>query len=143
MELSNKIEYALLAMLSLAIHYQDEDALQIRQIADEQNIPNRYLEQILAELRRSGLIRSERGARGGYRLAQDPQKITALAIVNCIEGADWQAENKSKAKTHESAAIFEIWGAARQAADSVLHGYTLQDLLEKKKFRQRSIMYYI
>lgn len=143
MELSNKTEYALLAMLALATRYQEDEPLQIRQIAAEQNIPNRYLEQLLAELRRGGLIRSERGARGGYRLSYPPERITILAIVNCIEGADWQQEDKTVAGTGESAAILEIWQMARKAANTVLQTHTLQDLLDKRESNQRSIMYYI
>lgn len=144
MELSNKTEYALLAMLCLAAHYRDDEPQQIRQIAAEQNIPNRYLDQLLAELRRGGLIRSERGAKGGYRLAQAPNKITVFAVVHCMEGIDWQAsEDKTHAKTEDSAILLKIWQESRQAAKAIWQRYTLQDLLEKMESRQRSIMYYI
>ncbi|MBD3884003.1 Rrf2 family transcriptional regulator [Phormidium tenue FACHB-886] len=144
MELSNKTEYALLAMLSLAVHYNDDEPLQIRQIAVEQNIPNRYLDQLLAELRRGGLIRSERGAKGGYWLAQAPEKTTVLSILNCIEGADWQdTESKGDVNASEKGVILKIWQEAKQAARVVLQKYTLQDLVEKREAWQRPIMYYI
>jgi Rrf2 family protein len=144
-ELSNKSEYALLAMLELAAHYKAGEPLQIRQIAAEQNIPNRYLEQLLAELRRGGLIRSERGAKGGYFLAQDPQNTTVLDVVNCMEGVDWQnTQHRSDAKSGESEAIWEMWQEAKQAAKTILQNYTLQDLLDKRNTRQQlNIMYYI
>lgn len=145
MELSNKSEYALLAMLELTIHYHENEPLQIRQIALQQNIPDRYLEQLLAALRRSGLIRSERGARGGYFLSREPWKITVLDIVNCIEGIDSQrARNSATANTAASIEILKIWQEARQAADAVLQQHTLQDLLEQQNARQRQgVMYYI
>lgn len=144
MELSNKSEYALLAMLELTTHYHENEPLQIRQIALQQNIPDRYLEQLLAGLRRSGLIRSERGAKGGYLLSREPWKITLLEVVNCIEGIESQrARNSATSKTAASIEIVKIWREARQAADTVLQEYTLQDLLEKQNSRPQSVMYYI
>jgi Rrf2 family protein len=145
MELSNKTEYALLAMLELTAHYSAGEPLQIRQIAALQNIPDRYLEQLLAELRRCSLIRSERGAKGGYLLARDPRKITVLDVVTCMEGTSAQATDKATGSEADSrAAILEFWQEAKQSANAVLQNYTLQDLLEKIESRkQLSTMYYI
>lgn len=145
MELSCKSEYALLALLELAAHYHSGEPLQIRQIAVQQHIPDRYLEQLLATLRRCGLVRSQRGAKGGYLLAREPWKITLLEALNCIEGADNQSSDQAgTTKTVESSVIHDIWKEARQAADAVLHGYTLQDLAERRDARrQLDIMYYI
>jgi len=144
-ELSNKSEYALLALLELASCYNTGESLQIRQIAALQDIPNRYLEQLLATLRRGGLIKSIRGAKGGYVLARDPRKITILDAFTCIEGADAgvPAENEPP-KTVESEVIFDVWQEARQAANSVLQKYTLQDLCERRATRRNmELMYYI
>jgi Rrf2 family protein len=144
-ELSCKTEYALLALLELAASYSANEPLQIRQIAAQQNIPDRYLEQLLAMLRRAGLVRSQRGAKGGYLLAREPWKITLLEAVSCIEGLDSQATEKgSPEKTIESAVVWEIWHETRQAVDLVLQKYTLQDLAEKRNSRQQlDFMYYI
>ena len=145
MELSCKSEYALLALVELATHYQSGEPLQIRQIAACQNIPDRYLEQLLATLRRCGLVRSQRGAKGGYVLGREPWKITLLDVVYCLEGLDSQStENDTAPKTVESAVVREIWLEGLQAANSVLQKYTLQDLCEKRDARrQLDIMYYI
>lgn len=145
MELSCKSEYALLALLELTAHYAEGEPLQIRQIAAEQNIPDRYLEQLLATLRRSGLVRSQRGARGGYLLSREPWKITLLEIVNCIEGTDKKSsETGRETASVEGMVIREIWQEAGQAADAILQKYTLQDLAEKRNTkRQIDIMYYI
>jgi Rrf2 family protein len=144
-ELSCKSEYALLALLELTAAYGTGEPVQIRQIAAEQSIPDRYLEQLLATLRRSGIIRSQRGARGGYILAREPWKITLLEIVNCIEGADsQQPEAQREPKSIEGAVIREVWMEAGQASDAILQKYTLQDIAEKRESRQRlDIMYYI
>ena len=144
-ELSCKCEYALLALLELASHYQSGETLQIRQIAAQQNIPDRYLEQLLAMLRRGGLVKSQRGAKGGYILAREPWKITLLEVLSCLEGLDAQASEKAPtSKTVESSVVQEIWQEACQAANLVLQKYTLQNLCDQRAARQQlDIMYYI
>lgn len=145
MELSCKCEYALLALLELATQYNEGEPLQIRQIAAQQNIPDRYLEQLLATLRRGGLLKSQRGAKGGYILAREPWKITLLEVFGCLEGLDTRAsEDEVNPKTVESTVVQAIWQEARQAANLVLQKYTLQDLCEQLATkRQLDIMYYI
>lgn len=145
MELSCKSEYALLALLELASQYDKGEPLQIRQIAAQQNIPDRYLEQLLASLRRCGLVRSQRGAKGGYLLARDPWKITLLDVVTCIEGLDaGLSENDSNPKTLENEVIRDVWKEAQEASKSVLQKYTLKDVCELRNAKQQgNIMYYI
>lgn len=145
MELSNKSEYALLALLELATCYPKNESLQIRQIAELQNIPNRYLEQLLGILRRGGLIKSIRGARGGYVLTRNPETITLLDVVSCIEGLD-SVENvfDTSPKTLENDVIQAVWQEACQAAKSVLQKSTLQDLCDRRASQERiTLMYYI
>lgn len=145
MELSCKSEYALLALLELAVHYKEGEPLQIRQIAAGQNIPDRYLEQLLATLRRSGLVKSQRGARGGYLLSRAPWKITLFEVVDCIEGVEAKSGRQSTTgETLEKAVIWEAWQEAWAAANSVLKNYTLQDLSDRRDSRrQLDLMYYI
>ncbi len=146
MELSCKTEYGLLALLELATSYSQNEPLQIRQIAAAQNIPDRYLEQLLATLRRYGLIRSQRGARGGYLLAREPRKITLAEIVDCLEGAENQITEAQEAVNHsiEGQVIREVWHEVRDAAQTVLRRYTLQELCEQRDAKsQLDIMYYI
>lgn len=145
MELSCKSEYALLALLELASQYDKGEPLQIRQIAAQQNIPDRYLEQLLASLRRYGLVRSQRGAKGGYLLAREPWKITLLDVVTCIEGLDAAlSENDSTPKTVENEVVRDVWKEAQEASKSVLQKYTLKDVCELRNAKQQgNIMYYI
>ncbi|NJR66340.1 MAG: Rrf2 family transcriptional regulator [Leptolyngbyaceae cyanobacterium CRU_2_3] len=145
MELSCKSEYALLALMELASQYSNGEPLQIRQIAAEQNIPDRYLEQLLASLRRSSIVRSQRGARGGYLLAREPWKITLLEVISCIEGTESRpTEPGREIKSVEGMIVREIWQESGRAADAVLQKYTLQDLVEKRNSRQQlDLMYYI
>ncbi|MBW4652972.1 MAG: Rrf2 family transcriptional regulator [Kaiparowitsia implicata GSE-PSE-MK54-09C] len=145
MDLSCKSEYALLALVELSAHYAEGEPIQIRQIAAEQHIPDRYLEQLLAALRRAGLVRSQRGAKGGYMLAREPWKITLLDVIQCIEGADAQSADRAKnPKSVAGNVILDVWKDAVQAAETLLKSQTLQDLVEMKDARnQVEIMYYI
>ena len=146
MEISCKSEYAILALLELATHFQSGEPLQIRTIAAQQNIPDRYLEQLLATLRRGGLVKSQRGSKGGYILSREPWKITLFEVVGCLEGLDkvQNCEEDLNHKTIDSGVIEEFWQEARQAANAVLQKYTLQDLRDKRDARrQLDIMYYI
>jgi Rrf2 family protein len=145
-ELSLKSEYAILAMLELANNFAIDQPLQIRQIATQQNIPDRYLEQLLATLKRQGLVKSQRGAKGGYILSRAPWEIRLLEIIRGIEGYDPISEKNSKSG-NESASlsvILEVWEAAQKSASNVLDGCTLKDLCDRQRQRQiATTMYYI
>ncbi|MDB9529415.1 Rrf2 family transcriptional regulator [Oscillatoria sp. CS-180] len=143
-ELSSKSEYALLALLELGRNFSNGEPMQIRQIAAQQSIPDRYLEQLLATLRRAGIVRSQRGAKGGYLLARSPWQVTLYDIVSCIEGFDSGKETGAKPQTSEGVVIAETWQAVREAAETVLQKQTLQDLLDQCRAKQQvDLMYYI
>ncbi|MBD2677558.1 MULTISPECIES: Rrf2 family transcriptional regulator [Nostoc] len=145
MELSCKCEYAILALLEIAAHYESGEPLQIREIATQQNIPDRYLEQLLATLKRGGIVKSQRGSKGGYLLTREPRKIILFEILECLEGQEVRAcQEDLNFKKVESSLIEEIWQEASHAANLVLQKYTLQDLCEKiNSRRQLDIIYYI
>jgi len=86
MKLSLKGEYALRALLVLGIRY-NEPLVRIQRIATEQNIPKRFLEQILNDLKSARLVESKRGVAGGYRLARRPEAISLAEVVRHVEGA--------------------------------------------------------
>jgi Rrf2 family protein len=115
----------------------------VSEITAKQPIPDRYLEQILGNLRRGGLLKSQRGARGGYVLARPPQEITLIEIVSLIEG-DRQTTDHAAAVTVEMKLIRENWQQANLAAQSLLAQCTLQDLCQKREaYLEESLMYYI
>jgi len=143
-ELSCKTEYALLALLALTGRYRQQEPLQIRQIAAQQGIPERYLEQLLATLRRGGFVRSQRGAKGGYLLAQEPDCIALLDVIDCLEGSESQATDGAAHQTVERAVVAEVWKDVYASAKTVLRQYTLQDLSDWRDAKaQPNLMYYI
>lgn len=86
MKLSLRGEYALRALLVLGLEYGDS-VVRIQTISQHQNIPKRFLEQILNDLKSAGIVQSRRGVAGGYRLAKPPEEITLAAVVRHVEGA--------------------------------------------------------
>jgi Rrf2 family protein len=86
MKLSLRGEYALRALLVLGLEYGDS-VVRIQTISQHQNIPKRFLEQILNDLKSAGIVQSRRGVAGGYRLAKPPQEISLAAVVRHVEGA--------------------------------------------------------
>lgn len=144
MELSSKSEYALLALLELVEVHDQGEPLHVRHIASQQGIPDRYLEQLLASLRRAGIVRSQRGAKGGYLLARAPWMISVFEVVNCIEGGEQPSTPAAPCRTLDGAVAVELWQEARCAADRVLQCCSLQDLAARRAARrQLDIMYYI
>lgn len=85
MRLSNKGRYGVRAVFDIAFHSAGK-ATQIREIAERQGIPPRFLEQIFQDLKRAGLVASKRGPKGGYHLAKPPAEITLGDVVRALEG---------------------------------------------------------
>ena len=146
--LSCKCKYALSALVELATTYASGDPLQSREIARRQNIPDRYLEQVLATLKRGGLVRSQRGVNGGYLLALDPSTVSILDVVQCLDGdksdRSIPPHGEMSDTTVECLVVYEIWLEAQEAMKSSLRQYSLKDVMEKRDIRQNeSVMYYI
>src|SRR5205823_14142707 len=86
MKLSLRGEYTLRALVVLGLNYR-RPVVRIQAISEQQNIPKRFLEQILNELKTAGVVESKRGVAGGYRLALPPEKITLAHVIRHVEGA--------------------------------------------------------
>ena len=142
MELSARIEYALLALVEMANRQDRREPIKINEITANQPIPDRYLEQILTSLRRSGIIQSQRGAKGGYVLTREPWQITLLDVVSSIEGD--RKDKDTNTSTVERDLINEVWQQADHAFETILSRYTLEDLCQRCTDRlQINPMYHI
>jgi len=139
MKLSVRGEYALRALLVLSQNYSDE-VVRIQTISEQQNIPRKFLEQILNELKNMGAVESKRGAGGGYRLAHPPGSITlasvirhmtgALAPVSCVSGRFYE---RCTCPDEARCAIREVMKEAREAVVSIMERVTLADLGERSR----------
>ncbi|MFB2894574.1 Rrf2 family transcriptional regulator [Aerosakkonemataceae cyanobacterium BLCC-F50] len=143
MELSSKLEYALLALIELASHTTKKVPLTLSEITTKQPIPERYLEQVFTSLRRGGLVQSHRGSKGGYVLSREPWEITVLEVVISLEG-EQREKKRSDYCTVEKETIYKVWQQANSASEAILSRYTLQDLCQLRDERKHNNpMYYI
>ncbi len=147
MKLSQKGEYGLLALLELARGY-GQGPLQAGAIARRREIPAQYLPQILLSLRRAGLIRSERGPRGGHELARPPERLTLLEAVEALEGSTSPAPCTHPAVTpacpqRARCVLPEVWRRVDEAARGVLGSVTLAELARREQECESAPMYYI
>ena len=133
MHISAKAEYAMRALLTLAS--VDGGPRTAEQLATAQGLPVKFLENILVDLRRSSLVRSQRGHDGGYRLARPASEITVAEVLRIVDGplAEVRGERPGQS-TYEGAAehLQEVWVAARAALRSVLEHVTLADIVRGK-----------
>ncbi len=144
MELSCKVDYACIALLELATRHKQGKPTSVSEIAISQRIPIRYLDQVMAMLRRSGIITSQRGAKGGYHLAREPWQIKLTDIVVALDGESPQDQKNPEAITAEQASVIDMWETAKVASFEILHKHTLEDLLRKcEEKKQADVMFYI
>jgi len=127
-------------MIELALR-QGKGPVQLGEIAIAQKISPKYLEQLFIPLRAAGIIRSERGPKGGYTLARPPDQITALDAVRAVEGPLDLIDCIGPSRACDQAAhcvARMLWSDASDAITSVLGGATLQDLADQQRDMDRA-----
>jgi Rrf2 family protein len=147
MKLSTKGRYGTRALLEIALH-EENSPIQLKDIAENQQISLPYLEQLVRPLISNGFLRSTTGPKGGVMLAKHPTDIKmidiiqlyegSIALVSCIDDPDL-CERSSSCVTRD------LWSELKDAMGEVLESKTLQDLMNRKKEKDESkeIMYYI
>ncbi len=140
MRISARCEYACKALLELALHWPDRDPLQIYAISEKQEIPLRYLVQILIQLKRAGFVKSARGKEGGYNLAKSPDEIKMGEVMRQTTG---QLLPISELASGGDPVFDEIWREAEEAIANVLDKITFEDILNKAKGLEASLNYQI
>jgi Rrf2 family protein len=129
LRVSAKADYAVRAAVELAV--AGEGPIKGERIAHAQDIPLKFLENILLELRHAGLVRSQRGAEGGYWLARPPEEITLAEVIRAVEGpiANVRGEGPQDVEYAGSAArLKDVWIAVRANLRSVLEAVTVADV---------------
>jgi Rrf2 family protein len=133
MRVSTKGRYGLRALVDLAEHDEGK-AIPIREISERQNISEQYLEQLFATLRKAKLVKSVRGAHGGYMLNHDPEDITVADIITTLEGpiapVDCVIEDDF-CNYIDKCVIHGLWSELADAINGVIENMTLADLRDK------------
>jgi Rrf2 family protein len=133
MRVSAKADYAVRAMVQLAS--EDEGPVKGERISDSQEIPVKFLENILGELRHAGLVRSQRGTEGGYWLAKPAEEVTVADVIRAVEGplASVRGEPPESLRYSGSAEpLGRLWVAVRANLRGVLESVTLADIATGK-----------
>ena len=136
MRLSRKGEYALRAMIVLAEDY-GEGPVRIEDIAARERIPKKFLEQILLDLKKAGLVQSRRGVGGGYLLLREPGKVTFAEIVRTIDGplAPLSCVSRHahvRCPDQQSCGLYSVMREVRDAVAGIMEGVTLKDACSGK-----------
>ena len=129
MQVTARVDYALRALLELAA--VEPDRLTRDELATEQDIPPRYLESILLQLRQTGLVNGQRGAAGGYTLGRPPAQITVAEVSRAVDGPLALVQGQRPEQTSYTGAsehLSELWIGLRAAVRSVMESVTIADL---------------
>ena len=139
MKISTKGRYGLTIVVELGSKF-GEGPVPLRKIAEEQNLSEAYLEQLIPPLRNSGIVKSVRGAYGGYMLAKPPTEITAGDVIRILEGPIQVVEGLEGSDIPQQ----ELWKRIGEAVRSVLDTTTIEDLMKSgEKDDRDSYMFYI
>ncbi len=138
--ISLKSHYGLKAIIALASNY-GKGPVQAKEIASSQDVPVRYLELLLSQLRRARLVEATRGKNGGYVLAKDPRIVTVWDVVSIFEGKALFSKPLDEGKKEKENGISFVWKGAEDKLVDYLASIKMTDLLEK--LRSGKQMYFI
>lgn len=141
MQLSAKTQNACLAALELARRHHDPHPVCLKAIAEAQQISSQFLVQIFLQLKRAGIVRSIRGASGGYRLTRSPDEISLLDVVAAMEGT-LDARHTLPQDTPLARVLAETWSSVVQEHQRQLSEITLESLRARAESPVED-MYYI
>ena len=130
MQISAKTDYAIRALLSLAAH--EPELVKVDTVVSEQGLPRKFVEAILGELRRAGIVRSQRGAEGGYALARPAKDIMLGAVIRAVDGPLAEVRGlRPHETTYTGVAehLPEVWVAVRASLRKVLDEVSLAQVL--------------
>ncbi|MEG0249869.1 MAG: Rrf2 family transcriptional regulator [Peptostreptococcus sp.] len=135
MKLSTKGKYGLKAMFELALSSNGEP-ISLKHIAKEQGISDQYLEQIFSLLKKAGLVKSVRGAQGGYYISKDLNEITVADILRVLEGDMAFTEcllDKDACENFDSCSTRYVWAKIKESIEEVTQSISLQDMIDDYK----------
>ncbi|MHC4534268.1 MAG: RrF2 family transcriptional regulator [Planctomycetota bacterium] len=142
MKISAKCEYACRAVLELSLQFKGNMPVQIQTIASNQNIPEKYLVQILLQLKGAGLLISIRGKEGGYYLAKPPNRITLGEIIREIDGP-LLSINSADDSTESGRILRGIWQNMESIISSLVDNTTFEDISSEVERLKAAGVYHI
>lgn len=134
MRVSTKSDYALRALIELVCR-NSETAVKAEEIGRQQEIPQGFLQAILADLRRAGVVISQRGQSGGWRMGRDPATVSVADVIRAVDGplvSVYGLRPEAVAYNESAAELQHVWIAARSALREVFEEVSIRDLADRK-----------
>jgi Rrf2 family protein len=132
MKVSAKVRYGFRFMINLGLNYPSQ-LVQIKEVADKEQISSKYLEQIAASLKKAGLVKVSRGAKGGYSLLQSPQEISLLDIYHALDGNIQLTDcNENLCPNGDECIMNSLWRGLASNIETYFSQRTLADLICQK-----------
>lgn len=131
MKVSTRVEYGVMALLEIAKHSENGESVSATEIAEKQKISQKYLEQILPQLRQGGLIKAQKGLRGGYRISKPAESIRMTEVFNALDDsilADMETIGEPESSFRSSVNAC-LWGKINAKLNAFAADKTLGDLL--------------
>jgi Rrf2 family transcriptional regulator, cysteine metabolism repressor len=149
MKVSARDEYACAAVLELALKYDSETPIRVQDIAQRQEIPMKFLFQIMQILKRVDIVRSRRGTEGGFTLSRPPGQITVGDVIRAMGGPFVQLSCTDSGNIaddcmkHNPCQFKPLWVEVDRAIGNVLNNITFEELARRTRASQRALMYHI
>ena len=141
MKVSTRGEYGVRAMVALAHHF-GQGPVSVAEVAKESSVPTAYLEQLIAPLRRAGLVESTRGAKGGYRLSRSPELVKVGEVYRVMEGPVAPMDCVSENEADQTCPLIDgcetrpVWLKVRDSIVEALDSTTLADLIAEREAKR-------
>ena len=135
MKFSTRARYGTRILLELSLHWGERPML-LKEIAQRQQIPLPYLQQLIGPLVKAGIIKTTRGARGGVSLLKPPKEVILSEVIKLLEGSIAPAacvDNPDLYPRSDSCVTHDIWAEVKRAMYGVLESTTFEDLVERQK----------
>lgn len=134
MKVSTKVQYGMLALTDIALYSENGSAVSGPEIAERQDISQKYLEQILTHLKQAGLIRAQKGLRGGYTLSRPADQITLSEILNALDNSileETDPAGESDGRSLRDAVNDCVWKELNHSIAAFAESRTLSDIMQK------------
>ena len=140
MRISARCDYACRALLELSLHWPGKTPIRIQDISERQSIPERYLVQILLQLKRMGFVVSSRGKEGGYNLAMPPEDVRLGEVMRTFTGSLLPMADSAK---ENNSVFLGIWEEVEGVMADVLDNVSFADICKKTDQKEKVIVYHI
>jgi len=142
--ISMRADYGARAVMDLAQRY-GSGLTQSAEIAARQRIPESYLEQLLAALRKAGIVRSVRGPGGGHELAHPPSEVSLGDVLDVLEGVQTPSTclDDGRCTVSDSCVLVDVWRELTESYQHIVHNLKMDELLRRQSEREARTMYYI